>query len=251
LTLLRDQIGMKGNHYNVVAPLGRNKVLSALLTLEKAPGQTLDHYLARAIYENQTQELFYKLSDLARFFARLHRNSDSGRPVSPNLPQWYLGTMQDSLKNSLAGFYNQEMEIKNLTAAWWNRNGMFKDHEVIVHGDATPTNFLFQHQKVTGIDLEKMKWADRCWDLGFIAAEVKHHHMWRAGDGKKAEPFIGHFLWEYALAFGNTQIFYEITQRLPLYMALGLLRIARNGWLDEKYRYKLIGEAKLCLKYKP
>lgn len=251
LTLLRDQIGMKGNHYNIVAPLGRNKVLSALLILEKAPGENLDHYIAKAIFENQTQELYSRLSELARFFARLHRNSDTGRTVSYKLPTWYLDTIITALKNGLNGFYYQENELKYLASDWWNRGSTFSDHEVIVHGDATPTNFLFHHEKVTGIDLEKMKWADRCWDLGFVAAELKHHFMWRASDGSKAEPYIGHFLWQYASAFGDTRFFYDITQRMPLYMALGLLRIARNNWLDEKYRYKLLGEAKLCLRFKP
>jgi hypothetical protein len=249
LTLLRDQIGMKGDHYNIVAPLGRNRVLSALLILEKAPGKTLDQCLAEAIYQGKTQDLFYRLSDLARFFVRLHRNSDTGRPVSLKLPQWYLDTVLSTLKKNLWGFSNQETDsIKSLAWGWWNRDGMLSDHEVIVHGDATPTNFLFHRQKVTGIDLEKMKWADRCWDLGFIAAELKHHFMWRTGDGSRAEPYIGHFLWEYAIAFGDTSLFYRITRRLPLYMALGLLRIARNDWLGEQYRYKLTGEAKLCLK---
>jgi hypothetical protein len=249
LMLLRDRIGMKDNHYNIVAPLGRNKVLSALLVLEKAPGKTLDYYIAKSIYEGQTTELFYRLADLARFFVRLHRNSDSGRQVSPKLPQWYLDVVLATLKTDLPGYGSREADsLKSLASGWWNRDGMLSDHEVIVHGDATPTNFLFHRQKVTGIDLEKMKWADRCWDLGFIAAELKHHFMWRAGDGLKAEPYIGHFLWEYALAFGDISLFYRITRRLPLYMALGLLRIARNNWLNEQYRYQLIGEAKSCLK---
>ena len=51
LMLLRDQIGLKNDHYNIVAPLGRNKVLSALLVLENAPGETLDQYITRAIFE--------------------------------------------------------------------------------------------------------------------------------------------------------------------------------------------------------
>jgi thiamine kinase-like enzyme len=251
LTLLRDQIGMKGNHYNIVAPLGRNKVLSALLMLENAPGLSLDHFIAKAIFENRTQELYSRLGDLAKFFVRLHRNSDTGRQVSDKLPKWYIDTIIKGLRDNLAGFGYQESELKALAADWWNRESTFSDHEVIVHGDATPTNFLFHHDKVTGIDLEKMKWADRCWDLGFVAAELKHHFMWRTGDGSRAEPYIGHFLWEYAAAFGDTQLFYQITRRIPLYMALGLLRIARNNWLDVKYRYRLIGEAKLCLRFKP
>ena len=129
--------------------------------------------------------------------------------------------------------YNQREEIKNLAASWWNRDGMFNDHEVIVHGDATPTNFLFHHQKVTGIDLEKMKWADRCWDLGFIAAELKHHYMWRAGDGKKAEPFIGHFLWEYATRFRRYRHF---LQNYPQIASLYGFRVCcelpeMTGWM--------------------
>lgn len=251
LVFLRDQLGMRDNNYNVVAPLGRNKVLSALLVLKKAPGRPLDHYISRAIYEKDTQALFYKLSDLSRLFFRLHRNSDSGRNVSLNLPQWYLSTMLGALKAKSPGLYNQEAEIKGLAVNWWSRVEMVRDHEVVVHGDATPTNFFFHHNEVTAIDLEKMKFADRCWDLGFIAAELKHHFMWRTGDGQRAEPFIGHFLWEYGMASGNTAIFYDIIRRLPLYMALGLLRIARNDWIDEKYRNKLIGEARLCLKFKP
>ncbi|HEX7476120.1 MAG TPA: phosphotransferase [Dehalococcoidales bacterium] len=252
LTLLRSQVGMTGDHYSVVAPLGRNRVLAALLVTENAPGDTLDYYIARAIYNSETRELFYKLSDLARFFAKLHRNSDSGRQVSAKLPQWYLSTVLNSVRVSLTGYNIQETaKIQSYAGGWWNREGVFNDHEVAVHGDATPTNFVFHHGKVVGIDLEKMKWADRCWDLGFIAAELKHHFMWRAGDGWKAEPYIGHFLWEYGVAYGDTKIFYRITHKLPLYMALGLLRIARNAWLSDNYRYQLVGEAKLCLKSRP
>jgi aminoglycoside phosphotransferase (APT) family kinase protein len=114
------------------------------------------------------------------------------------------------------------------------------NREVIVHGDATPTNFLFQQYEVIGIDLEKMKYADRCWDLGFIAAELKHHFAWRMGNGWYAEPFIGHFLWEYTINYGDAPFFWVITRKIPFYMALALLRIARNPWLDEPYRKNLI-----------
>ena len=102
---------------------------------------------------------------------------------------------------------------------------------------------------MTAIDLERLKWADRCWDLGFMAAELKHHFMWRAGNGWASEPFIGHFLWQYAVDYGNSGIFNVITRKLPLYMSLGLLRIARNLYLDDTHRENLINEAKLCLKY--
>jgi hypothetical protein len=250
LKLLRGKFGMDGNAYQVANPLGKNKELCALLVTERAPGETLDYYIAKAIYEQQSQQLFDKLSYLARFLVKLHRNSDTDRQVSCELPRWYLGELLNSLgQDTLSPC--ERSTIEEHAAGWWEETGIFtEDREVIVHGDATPTNFLFQGEKVTGIDLERMKWADRCWDLGFVVAELKHHFAWRMGNGWAAEPFIGHFLWEYAVHYnGDTQFFYAITRKIALYMALGLLRIARNPWLDQPHREYLIKEAKQCLKH--
>ncbi|MDH5695212.1 MAG: aminoglycoside phosphotransferase family protein [Dehalococcoidia bacterium] len=249
LKLLREQFGMDGDGDKVVAPLGENKELSALLVVELVPGQTLDYYIAKAIYEQQSAELFEKLGYLARFFVKLHQSSKTARTISSDLPQWYLDKLLSSL--SERGFDSAEIcDIEKYSAQWWNQNSTFvTDREVIVHGDATPTNFLFHDKNVIGIDLERMKWADRCWDLGFIAAELKHHFMWRTGDGWAAEPFIGHFLWEYALYYGDSEFFNTITRKIPLYMSLGLLRITRNLWLDKPYIEHLVAEANQCLKY--
>lgn len=248
LKLLRERFGMNTGAYRVVAPLGKNKDLSALLVTEMVPGKILDYYIAKAIYEQQFKRLFDKLSYLARFFVKLHRNSETDSQVSPDLPRRYLGKLLHALsKGPLTS--SKKRAIKKYAANWWENKDIFADRKVIVHGDATPTNFFFQHHEVIGIDLDKMKRADRCWDLGFIAAELKHHFMWRTGDGWAAEPFIGHFLWEYAVNYGDKQFFYTITRKVPLYMSLGLLRIARNTWLDEPYRQNLIREAKRCLKY--
>jgi hypothetical protein len=249
LRLLRERFRMNVDPDKVVAPLGKNKELSALLVTEKAPGQTLNHYIARAICEQQAPELFTKLSYLARFFVKLHCSSETDRPNSPDLPQWYMEKLLNSLAEGPLGS-EERNSIERYAARWWNENSIFtSDRELVVHGDATPTNFFFQDEKVIAIDLERMKWADRCWDLGFIAAELKHHFMWRTQDHWASEPFIGHFLWEYAVHKGDTQFFYTITRKLPLYMALGLLRIARNPWLGEPYRKGLIMEAEQCLRY--
>jgi len=250
LKLLRGKFGMDSNAYQVANPVGKNKELCALLVTEKAPGKTLDYYIARAIYEQQSQQLFDRLSYLARFFVKLHRNSNTDRQVSRELPRWYLDELLNSLSQDILSS-SERGTIEEHAVGWWEENGIFtEDREVIVHGDATPTNFLVEGEKVTGIDLERMKWADRCWDLGFVAAELKHHFAWRMGDGWAAEPFIGHFLWQYAIHYnGDTEFFYTISRKLPLYMALGLLRIARNLWLDKSYRKGLITEAEQCLRY--
>jgi aminoglycoside phosphotransferase len=252
LKLLRDEFGMNDDSCKVVAPLGKNKDLSAMLVMERAPGQSLDYHIAAAIYEQQYGCLFDKLSRLAGFFSRLHSNSESDHPVSMEAAGQYLTKLLDSLGQGPLGDFQRDA-IKRHSSPWWDSPSVLAaDKEVIIHGDATPTNFLFQYRKVSGIDLERMTWSDRCWDLGFMAAELKHHFMWRTGNGWAAEPFIGHFLWEYSVNHknaGGAQTFHDITRRIPVYMALGLLRIARNDWLDLPYRRNLMREAKRCLKY--
>jgi len=251
LTLLRDEFGMNDDSYKVVAPLGKNKQLSAMLVMERAPGRALDYHIAAAISEQRYECLFDRLSHLARFFSKLHGNSQSDRRVTIDSASQYLNKILNSLSQGPLGDFQKDAILRH-SSRWWDSLSTLADKEVIVHGDATPTNFLFQQNKVSGIDLERMTWSDRCWDLGFMAAELKHHLMWRTGNGWAAEPFIGHFLWEYSVDHrnrGGAQSFHDITGRIPLYMALGLLRIARNDWLDLPYRRNLMREAKRCLKY--
>lgn len=252
LTLLRTEFGMKDDSYRVAAPLGKNKQLSATLVMEKVPGRALDHYIAVAAHRRWHEPLFQKLSGLARFFSKLHYNSQNDHPVSSAAAGQYLGKLLDSLGRGPLGDFQRDA-IEHYSSMWWQMSEVLTaDREVLVHGDATPTNFLFQRNMVSGIDFERMRWGDRCWDLGFLAAELKHHFMWRTGNGWAAEPFIGHFLWEYFIdqrKRGVMQSFHDITKRIPLYMALGLLRIARNDWLDLPHRRNLLREAKRCLKY--
>lgn len=249
LRLLRERLGMGTAPCRVVAPLGTNRELFAMLVTHKAPGTVLDHYVGKAAHEQQSEQLFDRLSCLAMFFAKLHLNGRAGRPISPILAQRYMSKLLDFLVQGLIGASERNV-IERYAARWWDRNDVFAaDREVIVHGDATPTNFFLEGPEVTGIDLEKMKRTDRCWDLGFLVAELKHHFMWRSGDRWAAEPFIGHFLWQYAEACGGSHLYDAITRRLPVYMALGLLRIARNAWLDVPYRKDLVSEARRCLKY--
>jgi len=249
LRLARQQLGMDRGTNRVVAPLGKSKELSALLVTEKAPGQTLDHYITKAVFEQQHEELLQFLSHLAKFFLKLHEAAKTERVLSPEFPRFYLNKLLDSFNERLLDSLKRD-EIEKYAAHWWNEEHVFTaDRETIVHGDATPTNFLFDNGNITGIDMESMKWADRCWDLGFIAAELKHHFMWRMGNGWAAEPFISHFLWKYAVEYGDTQFFHVITRKLPLYMALGLLRIARYLYVGDTHRECLILEAKQCLKY--
>lgn len=249
LRLLRERYGMDGDTCRVVAPLGKSRALSALLVTERATGVLLDRFIQRGVEGHGREELFEKLALLAGFFVRLHRNSANGRPVSPALPRRYMRRLLDRLSVTSLGFDERE-DIESCASAWWGSDAFIgSDQEVIVHGDATPTNFLLDGDQVIGIDLERMKWADRCWDLGFVVAELKHHFLWRTGDRWASEPFIGHFLWQYSVGYRDGDLFAKVTRKIPLYMAMGLLRIARNDWLDESYRRELVREAVQCLRY--
>jgi len=120
----------------------------------------------------------------------------------------------------------------------------------LVHGEATPSNLLFgRGLSVIAIDLERMKRADRVFDLGRIAGELQHYFLQAGGNKHAAEPFIGHFLWEYACHFPDREkAFHSITSRLPFQMALTLLRIARNSWVSVPQRGRLVEEAKIILR---
>ena len=127
---------------------------------------------------------------------------------------------------------------------------MWEDNQVLVHGDATPSNLLFgRGLSVIAIDLERMTRADRVFDLGRIAGELQHYFLQATGNKAGAEPFIGHFLWEYACHFPDRhRAFRSITGRLPFQMALTLLRIARNSWVSAHHRRRLVEEAKIILR---
>jgi len=62
---------------------------------------------------------------------------------------------------------------------------------VFVHGDATPSNFLFgEGLSVMAIDLERMRRADRVFDLGRIAGELQHFYMQATGNKYDAQPGV-------------------------------------------------------------
>ncbi len=127
---------------------------------------------------------------------------------------------------------------------------MWEDQEVWLHGDATPANFLFGRGiDVAAIDLERMKRGDRMFDVGRVAGELQHAFMSATGDWRTPEPFIGHFLWEYSCHFPDRdRAFASITARVPYYMGLNLLRIARNDYIATDYGATLVRQAKKLLR---
>ena len=124
---------------------------------------------------------------------------------------------------------------------WLSRLAGLKTLQVLVHGDATPTNFIFPSEReLVALDLERVKYSDRVWDLGMVCGEIKHAFLWRRRDRSGAEPFIRHFLRGYASFFPEPEkMFNRICRIIPFIMAVTELRIARNTYLDRPYRSDL------------
>jgi aminoglycoside phosphotransferase (APT) family kinase protein len=220
------------------------------LVVEYHKGRTLSEIIYGALYHGDRDRLFRKLTALAYFLSALHNRTALGVPVDFNEDCAYLDRLIARLLTINAMGRNDAAEFFWLRDQWRNQQHMWEDQQVLVHGDATPGNFLFgKGLNVIAIDLERAKRADRVFDTGRIAGELKHFFFQATGDRYAAEPFIGHFLWEYACHFPDRlRAFHSITRRVPFHMGLTLLRIARNAWIGPEYRWQLITEARDILR---
>ncbi|MEO8957095.1 MAG: aminoglycoside phosphotransferase family protein [Ktedonobacteraceae bacterium] len=242
--------GLVGYPHYVVRPLGYNGWLNSLLVEEYCGGQSLSDVITDAIHARQQDRLYGKLTSLAYFLATFHNRTANGVGVNFHEDCAYLDRLVRKLSNRQFISWDEVQEFSWLRDRWREQPRMWEDQQVMVHGDATPSNFLFgQGLSVIGIDLERMKRADRVFDIGRITGELQHFFLQRTGNKYAAEPFIGHFLWEYACHFPNRDsAFRSISGRMPFQMGLTLLRIARNSWVSSDYRRRLIEEAKIILR---
>ena len=241
--------GLCGYPHHVVRALGRNAALSSVLIEEFVADPRLSEFFDAAARHGQREPLFAKLTALAYFLARLHNRTANGLGVDFHEDGRYLNRLVGHLLAQHTLSPEEAQEFYWLRDRWTEQPRMWEDQQVLVHGDATPANFLMgDGLQVTAIDLERMKPADRVFDIGRIAGELQHTFLQATGDPYAAEPFIGHFLWEYACHFpDHHSAFHSICARVPFQMALTLLRIARNDWVSSDHRRRLIAEARTTL----
>ena len=235
----------------VVRPISREESIGLALVEEFIQGKDLDYYLKKAIYRGDKDSLRERLSMLASFLYALHAKTKSDNTVKLNSAySYFLKIVHKLSKQNVISGYEMNQYLK-LVDRWLSRPLLQKPKDVIVHGDATPTNFIFTAGgDIVAIDLERMKNADAVLDIGMVCGELKHAFLWRTGNPYEAEPFIRYFFKSYASHFPNPKkAFMEITVRNPFYMALTELRIARNDYLGWDYRKMLAHEAMECLKW--
>jgi aminoglycoside phosphotransferase len=228
--------------------LGRRPERSLGLLLEAVPGPDLDHLLLRACLHGDAAPLFRALEKLAHLLAFFHSRPVPAHPVAPEPALAYLDKVTAQLLE--AGLLTGEdcQALARERQVWEERLQDFADRQVLIHGDATPTNFLFPNGRAVALDLERLRGGDRLWDLSWVAGELKHAWGWRSANFSGSEAAIGHFFRMYLAAAGLDP---ALTLRLfslnPFYMALAELRIARNLYLTRDYRRQLVAEARRCL----
>jgi thiamine kinase-like enzyme len=238
-----------GSPHHVIRPLGLSQDINGMLALEYYAGEEFSHAITRATQHQDDEHLYQRLTALAYFLATQHNRTANGARVDFDPDCRYFDALLGRLWKADRIGPGDLGEFSSLRDHWRSRPQMWQDQQVWLHGDATPANFLFgDGMDVAAIDLERMKRGDRVFDVGRVAGELQHAFMQAFGDKYRAEPFIGHFLWEYSCHFPDRERAFEsITARVPYYMALNLLRIARNDYIAEDYSAKLVTQAKELL----
>lgn len=246
LTFMRSY-GFDTPPFYVAKPLGKNIFLNDFLAVEFCEGELFSRLITQAIYEKNDAFLFDSLRRLARFFAAFHNRTAQDKKVDFNKTCLYMDKLVRQCTLLLSS--DETLSLYHLKDRWRSRDDMWSDGNVKVHGDATPDNFMLDfYGNVITFDMERFMSADRMFDIGRMAGELKHFFLKLTNDRFSCEPFIGHFLWEYASCFPDRQeTFDALSRRLPFYMGINLLRIARNWWLDQPSRHRLVDEAFSCL----
>jgi prepilin-type processing-associated H-X9-DG protein len=220
------------------------------LLLEGIPGHDLDHYLLAAAQGRGVEVCLQRVGQLAELLAFFHT-----RPLPPQSVTFepvlaYFQKLQGQLQAQ--GLLSPE-EVAGLaeeSKEWEARLHEYPDQQVLLHGDATPTNFLFLDGRVVAVDLERLRLGDRLFDLSWVAGELRHAWGWRGRDFSESEAVIQHFFRSYLDTLpASVDLIERIYAFNPLYMALAELRIARNDYLAWEYRRALVAEAQRCLEY--
>jgi aminoglycoside phosphotransferase (APT) family kinase protein len=243
--------GFSGSPNYVVRPITRDFRVGLALVAEYIEGKDLDHFIRAAICRGENGLLKKKLARLGSFLHALHARTITPRAVRAEPLFDYFIKIVDKLGRQTLLDGDGRHRLVHLAETWLNRDLFHGLNGSLVHGDATPTNFLFpEGGDIVAIDLERMKETDMAYDVGMVCGELKHAFLWRTANPQSAEPFIRHFLDVYAGHFPDAGgAFRAITARNPFYMAMAELRIARNEYLQWEYRKRLVHEASECLRW--
>ncbi len=218
---------------DVSKPLAAKKQFGCVLVTEYIHARPLYAYMKSEI------ELYDRLTAVARLLRRLHDSTQSHYHKEGDFYKFHQTLDQLHLNEELRETFNQ------LLGDWWYSTLLDRSTGCMIHHDANPVNYVFNGEKVYALDFESARlYANPVHDLGVMAAELKHYFALHKKDGNRAEPYIGHFLWQYSRDLSE---FKRITTTLPFFMSLGLLRMDRLK-IDPDYGAFVFREALACLR---
>ncbi|MGA9099685.1 MAG: phosphotransferase [Methanotrichaceae archaeon] len=218
---------------DVPKPIAMRKDFNCVLVTENIHGNTLYRYM------ETEKDLYDKLTAVAQILRRLHGGTKSMYRKQEEFAHFHKVLDQLRLDNSTRKKYDR------ILGDWWYSTLVDLPYGCRIHNDANPANYIFSHDKIYAIDFES-SWehASFIHDLGIMAAELKHYFAIHKNNEEKAEPYIGHFLWQYSK---SEEEFHRITKTLPFFMALGFFRMARLG-VDRDQNAYIFRKATDCLK---
>ncbi|WP_174590136.1 phosphotransferase family protein [Methanocella conradii] len=212
-------------------------------------GTVLGHYMKEAMSRGKDGALYDKLTMLAGFLALLHKSSKKPWRVDPSSIEGEVARHACQASREGAMTPDELNTMKRLIKKSCSYGFIGDAKRSLVHGDANPSNFLYNNGRLYVIDMERAGYKDPAYDLGTMAGELFHYAMYYSGDPYSADPFIGHLYWTYAGNYRDQlSTFIRLTKRNPLYMANSLLRIARQPYFSQPYKRRLAFHAKECLK---
>lgn len=221
-----------GQIIDVPKPIATRRDFNCVLLTEYVNGVHLYRYI------REEDHLFDRLTALAHTLRRLHDETRSGYLKEREFARFHKVLDQTRIDRATREVYNC------LLGKWWYSPFIDLDHGSTIHSDANPVNYIFKNEKLFALDFESSRdYANFVYDIGIVAAELKNFFGWKRKNAKLAEPYIGHFIWRYSK---DEEEFKKITEALPFFMSLGLLRITRFC-MSTYHREYLFKEATACL----
>jgi hypothetical protein len=251
IQLLR-KLGFDAGQHQVIRCLGYDEFNDCVLVTNYVEGYQLDFFIKEAIFRNETRPLYDALVDLAYFLWLLHfKTRRAEGKVEFHKECAYAHKTLERLRSQDPTLYGDVEVLSKMIESWKCKAEMWSVPSVQIHGDCTPTNFVFSdNPRLVALDLERSRRGDPAFDTGMVAGELIHHFIMFKGDAKEAEPFIHHLYKQYCFHSSSPdELFREITGRNPFYQAITELRIAKNNWISPEHRLKLVDEARKCLQY--
>ena len=242
LKRVRD-LGFDRPPYRVVEPLAVNPELEFLLVEEYVTGPKLDTYMTAAATEGKGDDLRRCLRNLAQFFGELHRRSATPDVVPVSASIGYLEKIMRQLQDHEVITSDQFARLEELRDRWVTHPALGNVPRVLLHGDATPINFIFCNtDEVVVIDLERSHMGDGMSDVGSIESEVRHAFR-LAGNVAAADAYVDEFAATYQRARASQGTDAALSKsRSSFWRGVFDLRMSRNDWLTLDYRHELVKE---------